>query len=146
MQGGDRFIDGYLLYLLARASSIASAEFHQEIRRCGYTVAHWRVLAALKGIDGVTVGDLADICLANQPAISKTIEKLVGMGLVERSSDDTDRRRVRVCLTRDGDAAVDLLIAAAREHQARLVDAMGHDETTALVRALTRVIERSVAG
>ena len=35
MSGSGRFVDGYLLYLLARASSVASAEFHQQVRAQG---------------------------------------------------------------------------------------------------------------
>lgn len=146
MAPAERFIDNYLLYLLARASSVASAEFHQEVRRCGYSVAHWRVLAALKGAGGATIGELARVCLANQPAMSKTVDKLVGMGLVERLSDSDDRRRVRLQLTAKGEAVVDRLIAAAKAHQARLVEAMGPEETEILVRALSRVIERAEAG
>lgn len=142
-----RFVDGYLLYLLARASSVASAEFHEEVRARGVPVVVWRVLASLKGADeGLTVGDLAKSCLAKQPAISKTVDKLVGKGLVDRHEDAGDRRRVRVRLTPAGEAHVDALILKAQAHQARLVEAIGEGEIETLRRALLRLIDRAGAG
>lgn len=140
----ERFVDGYLLYLLARASSVASAEFHEQVRARGVPVAVWRILASLKGTGvGLTIGDLARSCLANQPAISKTVDKLVAKGLVERQADGQDRRRVWVRLTPAGEAHVDELILDAKAHQARLVEAVGEGETETLRRALLRLIERA---
>lgn len=146
MADSPRFIDGYLLYLLARASSVASAEFHEEVRRRGFNVSNWRVLAALKGSGGQTVGELAAVCLANQPAMSKTVERLVRQGLVARQADVGDRRRVNVNLTVEGERTVDELISAAKAHQERLIEAIGPRETETLIAALHRVIERSNAG
>jgi hypothetical protein len=44
-----RFIDDYLLYLLARASHAISAEFHEQLRRRGVSVRKcsrgWRCAA-----------------------------------------------------------------------------------------------------
>lgn len=142
-----RFVDGYLLYLLARASSVASAEFHEQVRARGVPVAVWRILASLKGTgEGLTVGELAKSCLANQPAISKTVDKLVAKGLVARQADEQDRRRVWVRLTPAGEAHVDELILEAQAHQARLVEAIGEGETETLRRALLRLIERAGSG
>ena len=135
------FVDGYLLYLLARASSVASSGFHEELRGLGVPVPVWRVLASLKGTGELTVGELARRCLANQPAMSKTVEKLVAQGLVARRADTRDRRRTWVCLTPAGETRVDGLIARAEVHQAHLVSTIGEDGAQALRVALTRVIE-----
>jgi DNA-binding MarR family transcriptional regulator len=135
-----RFVDGYLLYLLARASSIASAEFHARLKARGVAIPVWRILAVLKGTAGVTVGELAARCLANQPTITKTLDRMQAQGLVVRIADAGDRRRVFVRLTAAGEALVDELIADARAHQDRLVDAMGAPESRVLVEALQRLI------
>ncbi|SDU41155.1 MarR family winged helix-turn-helix transcriptional regulator [Stappia sp. ES.058] len=144
MTGTGRFVDGYLLYLLARASSVASAEFHQEVRAQGVSIAVWRILASLKGTKkGLTVGELAHSCLAQQPAISKTVEKLVIQGLVERHADSGDRRRVWVRLTPAGEERADVLIAGAMAHQGRLLEALGPDNADVLKTALTQLIDRA---
>lgn len=139
-RGDERFVDGYLLYLLARASSIASAEFHGRLKSRGVAVPVWRILAVLKGTEGVTVGELAARCLANQPTITKTVDRMQAQALVIRLADTDDRRRVLVRLTSAGEALADALVADARTHQARLVAAMGTSESRVLVEALQRLI------
>ena len=62
-----RFIDDYLLYLLALASHQASGEFHAQLKAMGVPVVTWRVLGALSDVDGETVSALARHVLANQP-------------------------------------------------------------------------------
>lgn len=143
--GGDdgrpvRFVDGYLLYLLARASGIASAEFHDRLKARGVPVPVWRILAVLKDTAGVTVGELAARCLANQPTITKTVDRMQAQGLVVRITDTGDRRRVFVRLTPAGEMLVDELIDDAKAHQDRLVRAMGLGESRILVDALQRLI------
>jgi DNA-binding MarR family transcriptional regulator len=136
----ERFVDGYLLYLLARASSIASAEFHTRVKERGVAIPVWRILAVLKGTAGVTVGELAARCLANQPTITKTVDRMQAQGLVVRMTDAGDRRRVFVRLTPAGESLVDELIGDARRHQAMLEQAMGVAESRVLVDALQRLI------
>lgn len=136
----ERFVDGYLLYLLARASSIASAEFHSRVKERGIQIPVWRILAVLKGTAGVTVGELAARCLANQPTITKTVDRMQAQGLVVRMTDAGDRRRVFVRLTPAGESLVDELIGDARRHQAMLEQAMGVAESRVLVDALQRLI------
>ena len=63
-----RFVDDYLLYLLARASHVVSAEFHATLRRAGVAVPVWRVLATLSGSPGETVtGRPRPACCSSPP-------------------------------------------------------------------------------
>src|SRR4051794_4153706 len=87
-----RFIDDYLLYLLARASHVVSTEFHEQLRRRGISVPVWRVLASLIGSTGETVTGLAEVCLLQQPTMTKLLDRMVRDGLVKRSQDTRDRR------------------------------------------------------
>lgn len=114
------FIDDYLLYLLARASHLVSAEFHRRLKRHGVGVAEWRVLASLSGAPGMTVGDLAAACLMQQPTMTKLLDRMTREGLVERSPDATDRRIMRITLTPPATARAAALIEAARAHEAEV--------------------------
>ena len=117
-----RFIDDYLLYLLARASHLISAEFHQELRRRGVPVPVWRVLASLVGSRaGGTVTGLAETCLLQQPTMTKLLDRMTRDGLVERRPDAKDRRVVRISLTPAGAAKAAGLVAAARQHEAAVL-------------------------
>jgi len=116
-----RFIDDYLLYLLARASHVVSAEFYGVLRRAGVTVPVWRVLATLSGSPGETVSGLADACLLQQPTMTKLLDRMVRDGLVKRLPDARDRRVVRIQMTPRGEALVNDLLAGAKKHEAEVL-------------------------
>lgn len=132
-----RFIDEYLLYLLARASHVVSAEFHRVLRAKGVAVAEWRVLATLSGGEGESVGALAAACLMQQPTMTKTLDRMAREGLVTRGADPGDARVVRVRLTDQGAAAATGLVEAARAHEAAVIARMAPGEA-ARAKALLR--------
>jgi MarR family transcriptional regulator, organic hydroperoxide resistance regulator len=139
-QGSPRFVDDYLLYLLARTSHVISAEFHDRLRVRGVSVPVWRVLASLQGsATGETVTGLADLCLLQQPTMTKLLDRMVRDALVERAPDPRDRRVVRVQLTATGTALVDQLTTAARAHEAEVL-ARHPDAEPATLKVLLRAI------
>jgi MarR family transcriptional regulator, organic hydroperoxide resistance regulator len=115
------FLDGFLPHLLARAAQAVGEGFHAELRRRGTTVPVWRVLAALSGSPGETVGALAQACLLHQPTMTKLLDRMERDGLVRRHSDGRDRRIVRVALTPTGQGRAADLMAAAKRHEAELL-------------------------
>ncbi|MCO6414713.1 MarR family transcriptional regulator [Siccirubricoccus sp. KC 17139] len=142
----SRFIDDYLLYLMARASHLISEEFHEQLRRKGVSVPVWRVLAGLVGSSGETVTGLAEICLLQQPTMTKLLDRMVRDGLVRRAQDPRDRRVVRIGLTPRGEAIVAELVVAARQHEAEVLARYPEAEALALKSLLRAVLSRHVRG
>ena len=140
---GDRFIDDYLLYLLARASHVASAQFHDRLAERGIAVPVWRVLAVLAGTAGLTVGDLAKGVLYKQPTLTKVVDRMAADGLVERVPGEGDRRRVLVRSTAKGEALVAGLLAEAKEHERSILAAHSPAEARTLKQALRTLIGRN---
>ena len=121
LTSSTRFIDDYLLYLLARASHVVSAEFHTILRRVGVSVPVWRVLATLSGSPGETVSGLAESCLLQQPTMTKLLDRMVRDGLVKRLPAARDRRVVRIQMTPRGEAVVNELLEGAKKHEAEVL-------------------------
>jgi DNA-binding MarR family transcriptional regulator len=140
--GTGDFVEGYLLYLLARVSHVLSGEFHQQLRRRSVAVPVWRVLASLSGSAGETVTGLAEVCLLQQPTMTKLLDRMVRDGLVTRSQDTRDRRVVRVALTPRGQALAAELIDAARQHEASVLARFPEVEAIGLKGVLRSVLER----
>ena len=115
-----RFVDDYLLSLLARASHVVSNEFNTRLRQRGVSVPVWRVLSALSG-GPETVTVLAEACLLQQPTMTKVLDRMERGGLVRRLQDERDRRLVRVHLAPKGEGMVEDLLSAARAHEAEVV-------------------------
>jgi DNA-binding MarR family transcriptional regulator len=108
---------------LTAADYQALAEFRYQIRRfqhfseqaaraAGLEPQQHQLLLAVKGRpagEDASVGVLAE-CLQLQPhSALELVDRLVERGLVERHRDDADRRRVLVCLTPRGEAALQQL-------------------------------------
>jgi len=138
-----RFVDDYLLSLLARASHVVSSEFHLRLRARGVSVPVWRVLATLAGGTGETVSTLANACLLLQPTMTKVLDRMERDGLVRRRQDDGDRRLVRIHLTPRGEQMVAELLTAARQHEAEIM--ARHPETAAIKDLLRALIARQGA-
>jgi len=141
----ERFVDTYLLYLLARASSEVSAQFHDRLKTHGLQVPEWRVLASLSDGDGMTVGELANRALQHQPTMTKTIDRMVKSGLVDRRQGDPDRRQVRILITEEGRRRVDAALDDAKSHEAEVLAEYSVDEARRLKSMLLTLIERNGA-
>lgn len=135
-----RFLEDYLLFLLAAASASASAGFHQIIRDNGLRVPEWRALACLHDKDGQMITRLAALALMEQSAMTRVIERMEERRLVERRGDTRDRRRVRVHLAAEGRALVDMLVAEARAHEARVMAVLPPAEHQRLKKSLAHLI------
>jgi len=135
-----RFIDDYLLYLLARASGRASAAFHTELSAEGVTVSTWRILATLYPDSPASVGELAESCLAKQSTMTRRIDRLAAAGLVTRETGTDDRRRVEVRLAPAGRTLADRLTVMASAHEARVLGKYTAAEAADLKAALTGLL------
>jgi MarR family transcriptional regulator, organic hydroperoxide resistance regulator len=138
-----RFIDNYFLHLLARASHLMSASFHDQLRRRGVQVPVWRVLASLIGSpQGETVTGLAEVCLLRQPTMTKLLDRMVRDGLVHRNADGRDRRVVRVQLTERGEAMAQDLLDVARAHETEMLARYPEADAIAVKALLRGLMER----
>jgi DNA-binding MarR family transcriptional regulator len=137
-----RFVDGYLAALLAQASKLISAEFHEVVRAGGLPVAEWRILASLSGGEPLPVGRLAQIVLAPQPTVTRQLDRMAGKGLVERIGHATDRRLTLARITPQGQALAQGLIDSARAHERRVLAPFGRERAALLKTVLKEMIEQ----
>lgn len=140
--GDDKFVESYLLYLLAAASDKASAQFHAKVRDRGLRVPEWRVLATLIDRDGAMITRLADIALIEQSRLTRIIDQMDNRGLVRRKSDSTDRRRVRVFLTVKGRRVAQSLIKDARMHEQGLLASLTESHVEQLKPLLSVLLQK----
>jgi DNA-binding MarR family transcriptional regulator len=134
-----RFVDNYLPYLLARTSGLVSQEFHQELAARQVPTMHWRVLVTL--VDGpMHMTDLAKIVLEKQPTMSKIIDRMEKLGLVQRQQGVADRRSTLVSITAEGRRVVRPLLKLARKHEEEVLAPLGEENSKVLVEVLRKLI------
>jgi DNA-binding MarR family transcriptional regulator len=84
-----------------------------------------------------TIGRLADTFHIGQPAASVLVDRLVGLGLVDRHEDPLDRRRTLAGLTPEGEEIVTRFRSSRLEMMRDWLEALDTADMKALARSLT---------
>ena len=99
----------------------------QQAAAAGITAAQHQLLLAVRGHDardGPTIGDLADVLLLRHHSVVGLVDRAVSAGLVERRTDASDHRVVRLRLTTRGARTLRRLSRAHLEELGRLAPRM----------------------
>lgn len=138
--GAVRFVDHYLAFLLAQASSRISREFHREVNAAGLSVTEWRVLASLEGSEGESIGVLSQLALTKQPTLSRVVQRMEAEGLVTRARVRADRRQTVVRITPRGHRLTATLRERALQHQAAVLEPFGASNAEMLLAMLRQLL------
>lgn len=109
-------------------------ELHAELAKHGHQdmrPAHGFALQAI-GQRGVTATEAGRRLGISKQAAGKTVDRLEALGYVQRSDDDTDRRRKLIRLTPRGIEALRLSAVLFEQIHARWAAALGRDKLLAL--------------
>src|SRR5262249_27167762 len=98
------------------------------------------LVSRLGGETGVTVTEISDLMLQSGAFTTIEIGKLVEKGLLEKSADQQDRRRVRVRLTEGGRKT----LAGAAPHQRQINDILFGSLSSADFQELRRILHELV--
>ncbi|MCP2280947.1 DNA-binding transcriptional regulator, MarR family [Nocardia amikacinitolerans] len=90
---------------------------------------------------GSTQAELVERMRIEQPTIAKTISRMERSGFVERTHDDSDRRLIRLRLSKRGQQAVEPVRAAWRDAESVLAEQLTAAERGHLVELLHRIGE-----
>ena len=137
----SRFVDDYLAALLAQASQLISTEFHHVVRKHGFSVSEWRVMASLADGQPISIGQRAQDTVTKQPTLTRLLDRMEARGQVERLPHGSDRRITLVRITATGAQTVRSLIALAREHEERVLAPFGLARADQLKKTLRQIID-----
>ncbi len=87
---------------LLKAREAAMSRFRPMLRRHGLTEQQWRVIRALSEFGRIDAGELAKRSFLLAPSLTRILQHLERKGLVLRSTDAVDQRRIVVALTARG--------------------------------------------
>jgi DNA-binding MarR family transcriptional regulator len=136
---GVRFVDTYLGYLLGQANHALYKDFDAHVRAAGLSSIEWRVLATLADSAPITISQLAHEVLSKQPTVTKLVQRMAEQGWVTLHADAADQRRTLVAATATGKRLVRPLIEEARQHETRMLRALGATEKVALRKLLEKL-------
>jgi DNA-binding MarR family transcriptional regulator len=88
--------------LLNQASRLLGQQLSQRLKPTGLSVDKAKILALLIDGNGMSMGELADILVVNNPTLTKMVDRMVTDKLVFREPDSNDRRKVLIRITKPG--------------------------------------------
>lgn len=103
------------------------------------TMAQFRTLMHLHRAPGSSLSDVADDVGVSPPAMSKLIDGLVERGLVERTPQQADRRRVELVASPDGRRVLDRVRQAVRARVAERLATLTATERGAVSSAMAKL-------
>lgn len=124
---------------LHRLSALLHDELRPAFAEAGLGDGDFDVLAALRRADPpheLTPGQLAATMMVTSGAVTKRLDRLERLGLIERTVADGDARSRRVSLTEAGLALVDDLIEKHVGNEHRLVSGLSDLERSRLAHLL----------
>lgn len=100
------------------------------------SLPHFRVLVVLTSAGPLRMGSLAERMGANSSTFSRSIDRMVAGGWVERGPSPDSRREVLIRATESGRALVDEVTARRRHAISDILAKMDADDQKAVVSAL----------
>jgi DNA-binding MarR family transcriptional regulator len=133
----------YRLAVLAEAVSRSmAAVYHQ---RFELSRDEWRLLAALGEGGPLQAAQAAQVTTLDKMQASRALRSLEARGLVERQTDESDRRHVIVQLRPAGRALLRQVQPMVMAREAYLLEALDDEERAVLDRALAKLLHRAKA-
>jgi DNA-binding MarR family transcriptional regulator len=94
--------------------------YGQVIEPLGLTVIEWYILRSLYEQDGQHASELARAVGRAATSFTPILDKLQNKDMIERRPDSSDRRAVRIYLTKKGNSYRDQVVASAEQVDTRI--------------------------
>jgi DNA-binding MarR family transcriptional regulator len=128
-------------YLAGNVSRVGHRLLLRALEEEGLLLSHHAVLAALRDFGPLAQHEMADRLDVDRSQVVGFVDRLEAKGLVTRTRDADDRRRVVIALTTDGRKAERRITSAARRSQADLMGTLSTSEQEHLLTLLRRVLD-----
>ncbi|WP_207457380.1 MarR family transcriptional regulator [Azospirillum sp. SYSU D00513] len=139
-------LDGFLPYLinvLAGRVSRELAAVYEE--RFGISIAEWRVIAHLARNREVSVREIRRRVDMDKSKVSRAAARLEQAGIIEKKANASDRRLVRLSLTRKGRRMFENIAPLAVAYESELLSGLPAEDLAAFRRVLDRLLARTAA-
>ncbi len=106
------------------------------LQQTGLRLGQFQVLRHLWGDDGLTPRELATRLDVEMPTVTRTVQRMIRDGLVDRRAHPDDARSVRIYLTPRGRALREQLETLLEQETERALHGFDAGERAALIRML----------
>jgi DNA-binding MarR family transcriptional regulator len=134
-------LTGLPSYLLTRIAHRYNQTIHAELKAVGLSTISTRIIASLKIFDELTINELCVHALAEQPTMSRALDRLESDGVIKRKVKDEDNRKRVVRLTKDGEALFERIWPVTLSANDAMFQGISDEDRDATMRTLLKVLE-----
>jgi len=128
-------------FLVGSLASAMRTGLNRELASLNISSAQWAILDACHEEEADTLTSLARVIPLDSASISRHVDRLVRVGLVQRSRSTQDRRLVRLSLTDEGKRLVPELAERVQANNAKFLAGISKREQEAMLRTIRRMLE-----
>jgi DNA-binding MarR family transcriptional regulator len=131
--------EGAVSAALIQAARVMRTRLSRDLGDHGLYAGQDMVILSLAEADGKSPGMIAAELGVRAPTITKTVNRLLVQGFVEKRGSEMDGRRAEISLTARGQEAVAAIRRATRRTERALLTGLTGKETRTLAKLLRRV-------
>lgn len=140
----DKWLDAFIPYHLYRVTNKLNARLQKRLKAARINSSQWRVLSVLRAYGSMSISQIVETTLMEQPTTSRVVAELERIGHVQRRTSELDSRTAEISITAAGLEAFNGIVPFALKHQSQAFRDMDAKELALLVDLLKR-IEYNVA-
>lgn len=128
---------------IQRTAALLGHSVAETIRPHGLTPTQYNALRILRGAGegGLCRNEVRDRMIAQVPDVTRLLDRLEEMGLIERARDNADRRYVTTRITADGVRVLDALDGPVEDRHRGHLAHLGPERLRALIELLAAARE-----
>lgn len=134
-------LPNFVGYMLRRAQLLVFDDFIKTMSSIGLRPASFSVLAVIDANPGSTQSAVSEVLGLQRTNLVAIIDSLEQGGFARREAAKTDRRSHALYLTPDGKRLLSKALKLQAEHERRVLDRLSGDESGALLRMLTKLVD-----
>jgi DNA-binding MarR family transcriptional regulator len=134
------------LHWINRLGFVVRKELAQRFQDNGYDVSpeEWAILLILWSKGAQTPSVLADATIRDRTTVTRLLDGMVAKGLVDRNTDPTDRRKMRVQVSDLGMSIRNGLVSVAQGLIAQTLNGISPEDAETTVQTLRRMSQNLV--
>ncbi len=119
------------------------ARLDRELRAEGLRLGQYQVLSILWEEDGLTPRELSNRLSVEMPTVTRTVQRMVRDGLVQREDHPSDARSVYIRLTEKGNALRPMIRQLLDRETARILQGFSEEDRLQFVSLLERMLNNA---
>lgn len=128
-------------YLMAHADFRYHEDVSTVLAKHDVTKAMYRLMTVLRERQPANIGMLAELALSKRTTVSRIVDRMAQMGLVETFLNADDSRITEVVLTDKGKDMLASLTPIVGRQFIRAIEGIGNEELETLIRTLQKIGE-----